>query len=81
MNDYDRRFIEAFDAVAERDGVSMGRLCDSIGMLRPNLAHLRHGRGRHVQVEWMDALCRLGVSADWLLTGAGEMFNNKNTKS
>lgn len=73
-----RRFFEAMDAVIkEKQNKLRGRatFCRKYEINRRNLYQLEQDPSRDIfQAAWLTYLVRdFGVSADWLLTGRGEI--------
>lgn len=72
-----RRFFEALDAVVKEKNDLRGRatFCRKYEINRRNLYQLEQDMSRDIfQSAWLTYLVRdYGVSADWLLTGRGEI--------
>lgn len=69
------RFVEAFDALHALRRVGVNEFCRELGVSRGTFSSWKSGTtNRHAKVEWFTALCRRGVSAEWLLLGTGDMF-------
>lgn len=78
----EERFVAAFKLLRESNKIQLTQFCRDLGIPHSNFSFFMRGDStRHSRVEWFSELCRYGVSADWLLTGRGPMFNNKNIKS
>ena len=75
MNIEEQRFVTAFAALREGNRLTLADFCRDNAIDKPRLVNTIKGdTNRHVPVSWFGALCRYGVSAEWLLTGAGEMM-------
>ena len=74
------RFFDAVNAMKE-SGKIRGKktICDELGVDRRNYYHLEQDHSRAIfQVSWLSHLViKYHISADWLLTGRGEMLKKK----
>lgn len=69
------RFLEALAAIELRDGVPMRQTAMRLRMDPSTLSHYRAGRTARVSRRVLiDAERQLGISLDWIETGAGAMF-------
>lgn len=72
------RFFEALKALKELGIIrSKQAFATEYGLNRANMAALQHGKGTatSVHLSWLTYLILdFNVSADWLMTGRGEMF-------
>ena len=69
------RFKEAFELLRDSRQLTLADFCRDNAIDKPRLVNTIKGdTNRHVPVSWFGALCRYGVSADWLLTGRGAMM-------
>lgn len=75
MNIEEQRFAAALTTLRESKRLTLADFCRDNAIDKPRLVNTIKGeRNRHVPVSWFGALCRYGVSADWLLTGRGAMM-------
>jgi len=75
------RFFEALHELKRREAIK--RICTftkRYGINQGNLYQLEKDKSRDIlQLSWLSSLVSdFGVSADWLLTGNGEMFKPQN---
>lgn len=70
------RFFEAFAALVEQRRTNPSAFCEAGEIDRPNFLKQRREPWRRIlRPEWLSLMVRkYGVSADWLLTGRGQMF-------
>lgn len=74
------RFFEAYARLLDLGATSQSQLCREIGCERRNFAKQAADHGRRIlKLEWLTVLVeRYNVSADWLLTGRGWMFEKQH---
>jgi len=69
------RFREAFTALRASKRLKAMVFAESVGVTKSYISHTVRETHRPVPVGWFGELCRrYGVSAEWLLTGDGDMF-------
>lgn len=74
----EKRFVEAFELLRASGRVGVTEFCSELGISKGTFGTWKSGTtNRHAKVEWFTALCRRGVSAEWLLLGTGEMLKGK----
>lgn len=74
----EKRFVEAFELLHASGKVGVIEFCSELGISKGTFSTWKSGTtNRHAKVEWFTALCRRGVSAEWLLLGTGEMLKGK----
>lgn len=73
------RFFEAYDNLREMGATNKLRICREIGCDRRNFTKQMADHSRHIlKPEWLGVLvAKYGVSARWLLTGEGWMFQRE----
>lgn len=71
------RFIEAFNTLQQQGLLSLNSFASATGANLGTFHDFRRGSNRKARVEWLSYLCEQGVSADWLLTGKGQMLSPK----
>lgn len=72
------RFIEAFTQLQRQERISLPVFLTDNHVNPGSFSLFRRGLGnRKARVEWFTYLCALGVSAEWLLTGKGQMLKKK----
>ena len=77
----EERFLAAFNILLSEGKIGVRQFCRDMEINQGNFSTFRKGTTtRCARVEWFSELCRYGVSADWLLTGRGSMFNQRNVK-
>lgn len=69
------RFFEAYDRLLADGLLSRNRICRELGIDRRNFEKQRSDHSRRIlRADWLTYLVlNYGVSADWLLTGRGNM--------
>ena len=74
------RFFQSIETL-KTTGQLRGKktFCDEMNINRRNLYQLEKNHSRDIfQVSWLTHLItKYGVSADWLLTGRGDMFKKR----
>lgn len=75
----EKRFWRAFGALQAMKQITQAQFSREVGTSQSQMSQTINGTGRYVPVHWFSVLCRYGVSAEWLLTGKGEMFNKQLT--
>ena len=76
------RFKQAFNTLRSEKRLKPIDFARRLGVGRSyvsNALNDNQSQGRHIPVSWFAELCRYGVSAEWLLLGKGNMFNNQTT--
>lgn len=69
------RFFIAFDVLKEADKISVIEICDKLGCTRSRFYDQRYTPTMHrLDFDALQIIVKLGVSADWLLTGKGKMM-------
>lgn len=78
-NDISARFIEAYEALLIRKDVSDKRdFATKLGISASMVTEISKGRSS-VGTSAIQNISQLNVSAEWLLTGRGEMFTDEST--
>ncbi len=77
------RFFESLDALKKRKLLSgVSGFAKKYGVVLGNLYTIKRHKTGTVKAEYLHHLARdYGVSADWLLTGRGEMFTQSSSRS
>lgn len=71
-----QRFLEAmYMCIGKRIVKTKKELAEAIGMSPSNLRRLEDIPNCSVSAHNLVMICKLGVNAEWLLLGKGEMFN------
>lgn len=74
------RFREAFLTLRNNNQMNAVDFARSLGVSKSLVSHIINNNRRKVPARWFGELCReYGVSAEWLLLGKGNMFNNQMT--
>ena len=78
-----RRFFEALDVLKSRREIfGVSGFAQRYGLSHGNLYVIRNHENGTVKVEYLMYLVRdYGISAQWLLTGEGDMFRQKPAKT
>lgn len=71
------RFFEVFEMLIASKQIRCKTFCDEVKTDRPNFIRMRKSHAvSNVKAEWLTYLVeRFNVSANWLLTGKGTIFN------
>ena len=71
------RFFKALDTLKQQRRLGgIGGFTKKYGMVRGNLYTIKTNKSGAVKAEYLSILVEdFGVSAEWLLTGKGEMFS------
>lgn len=79
-NDISARFIEAYEALLIRKDVSDKRdFATKLGISASMVTEISKGRSSVGTSAIQNMVSQLNVSAEWLLTGRGEMFTDEST--
>lgn len=77
------RFRQAFLTLKANHRIKAIDFARELGVTRAHVSNTITNNDktqeRHIPVRWFSQLCRHGVSAEWLLLGKGNMFNNQMT--
>lgn len=70
------RFFTAFDIVQP---CTVQEFCTKLGVYRQKFYKQKTDTAQHyIDFSWLTLLVNVGVSAEWLLTGRGEMLKRKS---